>query len=642
MPRHHSIVAVAGVVVLGSTSALAQKGARNGEWRSHGGDTGHIQYAALDQINKDNLRDLEIVWRWASVDAALREQHDELQARSARIFFHEVTPLKVGDTLYASTSLGQIAAIDPGTGETRWSVDPEVWRAGRPTNLGFLSKGLAYWTDGDGERLFYAGGAEATLVSVDPITRALDPDFGDGGKVDLTKNLGPHVARNTYTLTSAPLVAGDVVIVGSSIRDTPGTREIPPGHVRAYDVRTGEHRWTFNTIPNEADYGNQTWEAESWRDAGAVNVWTLMSVDPELGYVYLPVGSEAHNWYGGHRPGDNLFAQSLVCLDAETGERVWHFQLVHHPVWDWDPPAAPTLIDIDVDGRPIKAVAQVTKQGVLFVLDRVTGEPVWPIEERPVPQSTVPGEVTSATQPFPTRPAPFERQGISEEMLIDFTPELRAKALQIMQDYDGGPLYSPPSERGTLVNPGWVGGGSWTGASFDPSTQVLYVPSFTDWNLVRLSKPEAGNDQDGTPFDYVWNGDATPLVDGLPLFKPPYGRITAIDMTTGEHVWQIANGDGPRQADPIKHLDLPPLGTRVLNFPISTETLLFTATGRDAWNPPLLNVYDKTSGELLRAIELPSSVRALPMTYLHDGKQYLAVAIGSGRDPDEIVALAIP
>ena len=616
------------VVLTITTTAWAQQGARNGEWRSHGGDDGHIQYAALDQVNEDNLANLEIVWRWASVDAALRERHDELQDRSARIFFHEVTPLKVGDTLYASTSLGQIAAIDPGTGETRWSVDPEVWRAGRPANLGFLSKGLAYWTDGDAERLFYAGGADATLVSVDPARRALDQDFGDGGTVDLTRDLGPHVARDTYTLTSAPLVAGDVVIVGSSIRDTPRNREVPPGHVRAYDVRSGELRWTFNTIPNEADYGSQTWEAESWRDAGAVNVWTLMSVDPELGYVYLPVGSEAHNWYGGHRQGDNLFAQSLVCVDAVTGERVWHFQLVHHPVWDWDPPAAPTLIDIEVDGRQIKAVAQVTKQGFLFVLDRVTGQPVWPIEERPVPQSTVPGEVTSATQPFPTRPAPFEWQGILEDMLIDFTPELRAEALRIMRNQDGGPLYSPPSEQGTIVNPGWVGGGSWAGASFDPDTQVLYVPSFTDWNLVRLSRPEADDAAAGTPFDYVWNGDATPRVQGLPLFKPPYGRITAIDMGTGEHIWQIANGDGPRQADPIKHLELPRLGTNVLNFPISTKTLLFTATGRDAWNP-------------LRAIELPSTVRALPMTYLHEGTQYIAVAIGSGRDPDEIVALAV-
>ncbi|MCH2279502.1 MAG: PQQ-binding-like beta-propeller repeat protein, partial [Vicinamibacterales bacterium] len=448
-----------------ATPGWAQRGAWSGEWRSHGGDDGHIQYAALDQVNEDNLANLDIVWRWASVDAALRQRHEELQNRSSRIFFHEVTPLKVGDTLYASTALGHIAAIDPGTGVTRWSVDPEVWRAGRPANLGFLSKGLAYWTDNDAERLFYAGGAEATLVSVDPARRALDPNFGDGGKVDLTRDLGPHVARDTYTLTSAPLVAGDVVIVGSSIRDTPRTREVPPGHVRAYDVRSGKLQWTFNTIPNEADYGSQTWEAESWRDAGAVNVWTLMSVDQELGYVYLPVGSEAHNWYGGHRPGDNLFSQSLVCVDAATGERVWHFQLVHHPVWDWDPPAAPTLIDIEVGGRQIKAVAQVTKQGFLFVLDRVTGEPVWPIEERPVQQSTVPGEVTSATQPFPTRPAPFEWQGISEDILIDFTPELHEAALRIMRDQDGGPLYSPPSERGTIVNPGWVGGGSWTGAS---------------------------------------------------------------------------------------------------------------------------------------------------------------------------------
>ena len=639
MPRNVCIVAAALVVVLASASALAQQGAQDGEWRSHGGDDGHIQYAALDQINKDNIADLEIVWRWASVDAALREQHEERLARSSRIFSHEVTPLKVGGALYASTSLGQVAAIDPGTGETRWSVDPEVWRAGRPANLGFLSKGLAYWTDGDSERLFYAGGAEATLVSVDPSTRALDPDFGTGGKVDLTRNLGSHVTRDTYTLTSAPLVAGDVVIVGSSIRDTPRTREVPPGHVRAYDVRTGEHRWTFNTIPNEADYGNQTWEAESWRDAGAVNVWTLMSVDPELGYVYLPVGSEAHNWYGGHRPGDNLFSQSLVCLDAETGERVWHFQLVHHPVWDWDLPAAPTLIDIDVDGRPIKAVAQVTKQGFLFVLDRVTGEPVWPIEERPVPQSTVPGEVTSATQPFPTRPAPFERQGISEEMLIDFTPELRSKAIEVMRDYDGGPLYSPPSERGTLVNPGWVGGGSWTGASFDPRTQVLYVPSFTDWNLVRLSKPEAGNDQDGTPFDYVWNGDATPRVEGLPLFKPPYGRITAIDMTTGEHVWQIANGDGPRQADPIKHLDLPPLGTNVLNFPISTETLLFIGQGIESHT---LRAFDKDTGYEVFEIALPARSSSAPITYLAGGRQYIVLAIGGGDTTEQLIALALP
>lgn len=626
------------VLVLGTTYAFAQRGAQDGEWTVHGGDLGHIQYAALDQITKDNVDSLEIAWRWTSVDVALRERQAELQEVGTRILWHEVTPLKIGETLYASTSLGQFAAIDPGTGETQWSYDPEVWRAGRPTNLGFMSKGLAYWTDGTAERLFYAGGAEVKLVSVDPSTGAPDERFGTGGMVDLTEGLGPYVARDTYSVTSTPTVVDDVVIVGSSINDVPATRDVPPGHVRAYDVRTGELRWTFHTIPGESDFGNQSWLDESWRDAGAVNVWSLMTADPELGYVYLPVGTEAHNWYGGHRPGDNLFACSLVALDARTGERVWHYQFVHHPIWDWDPPAAPTLIDIEVDGRPIKAVAQVTKQGFLFVLDRVTGAPVWPIEERPVPQSTIVGEVTSPTQPFPTKPAPFERQGIREDELIDFTPELRAAALEIMGKYDGGPLYTPPSARGTIVSPGWGGGGNWTGAAFDPETQVLYIPSYTDWNLVMLAEPE---EPTNTSFDYVWNGDATPLVQGLPLYKPPYGRITAIDMRTGEQLWQVANGPGPRTADPIKHLELPPLGSRVMSFPVLTKTLLFATTERDAWNPALLRAYEPTSGEVLHEIELPSNSHATPMSYMHGGTQYVAVAIGSGRDPDELIAFAL-
>ncbi len=625
--------------VLSTAPVLAQRGAQDGEWRAHGGDNGHIQYAPLDQINKDNLENLEIVWRWQSPDAVLRGQHDELDGRAGRIYHHEVTPLMIDGVLYATTSFGQIAAINPGTGETIWSYDPEIWKAGRPANLGFLSKGAAYWSDGTNQRLLYAAGADTTLVSVDARTGRPDPSFGDVGKVDLTEGVGPHVARGTYTVTSPPVVVRDVVIVGSSIRDTPQTREVPPGHVRAYDVRTGELKWTFHTIPSESEYGSESWADQSWRDAGAVNVWSIMSVDEDLGYVYLPVGTEAHNWYGGHRPGDNLFACSLVALDAQTGERVWHFQFVHHPIWDWDPPAAPTLINIDVDGRRIRAVAQVTKQGFLYVLDRVTGEPVWPVEERPVPQSTIAGEVTSLTQPFPTKPAAFERQGISEDDLIDFTPELRAEALQIMRQHDGGPLYSPPSERGTIVNPGWVGGGLWNGASFDPETQVLYVPSKTNYSLVRLVKPE---DPVDSSFDYIWDGSHTPQVQGLPLFKPPYGRITAIDMTTGEHIWQVANGDGPRTAEPLEGLDLPPLGTRTESFPVLTSTLLFAATDRDAWTPSILRVFDKVTGEVLREIELPSTVHATPMTYMFEGKQYVVVAIGGGRDPDELAALALP
>ena len=432
------------------TITFGRSGAPGGQWPVHGGDTGHTQYAALDQINADNVADLEIVWRWKSPDVQLRETHEELQ--SGGIFRHEATPLMVDGVLYVSTSLGQVVALDPWTGETIWSYDPELWRAGSPTNLGFLTRGVAHWTDGNDAKIFYAGGANATLVSIDAKTGAPDPQFGDGGKVDLTARLGPHVSSSNYTVTSPPVVTRGVVIVGSSIQDTPIRREAPPGDVRAFDVRTGELRWTFHTIPREGEFGVETWEDESWKTAGSVNVWTMMSVDEELGYVYLPLGTASHNWYGGHRPGDNLFATSLVCLDATTGERVWHFQFIHHPIWDWDLPAAPTLIDIEVDGEPIRAVAQVTKQGFLFVFDRVTGEPVWPIEERPVPQSDLPGETASPTQPFPTKPAPFERQGFTEDELIDFTPELRAEALEILADVDGGPLYAPPSTRGTLVN----------------------------------------------------------------------------------------------------------------------------------------------------------------------------------------------
>ena len=617
------------------TITFGRSGAPGGQWPVHGGDTGHTQYAALDQINADNIADLEIVWRWKSPDVQLRETQEELQ--SGGIFRHEATPLMVDGVLYVSTSLGQVVALDPWTGETIWSYDPELWRAGSPTNLGFLTRGVAHWTDGNDAKIFYAGGANATLVSIDAKTGAPDPQFGDGGKVDLTARLGPHVSSSNYTVTSPPVVTRDVVIVGSSIQDTPIRREAPPGDVRAFDVRTGELRWTFHTIPREGEFGVETWEDESWKTAGSVNVWTMMSVDEELGYVYLPLGTASHNWYGGHRPGDNLFATSLVCLDATTGERVWHFQFIHHPIWDWDLPAAPTLIDIEVDGEPIRAVAQVTKQGFLFVFDRVTGEPVWPIEERPVPQSDLPGETASPTQPFPTKPAPFERQGFTEDELIDFTPELRAEALEILADVDGGPLYAPPSTRGTLVNPGWAGGGNWNGAAFDPETQILYVPSWTDWNLVILAEPQRAN----ANFDYLWGGRRVPDVQGLPLFKPPYGRITAIDMKTGEHLWQVANGDGPRSDSLLEHLDLPPLGTRVESFPLLTKTLLFATTNGDGWNPPTLRVFDKTTGDVLREIELPSSVHATPMTYLLEGKQFVVVAIGGRRDPDELVALAL-
>ncbi|HKC89103.1 MAG TPA: PQQ-binding-like beta-propeller repeat protein, partial [Blastocatellia bacterium] len=361
--------------------------------------------------------------------------------------------------------------------------------------------------------------------------------------------------------------------------------EAPRGDIQAFDVRTGKPLWIFHTVPQAGESGNETWQNESWKYTGAANAWTLMSVDEELGYVYLPTGTPTNDWYGGHRLGNNLFAESLICLEAKTGKLVWHFQTVHHGLWDYDLPAAPTLVDITVKGKRIKAVAQITKTGFVWVFDRVNGKPVWPIEERAVPQSTVSGERTSPTQPFPTKPAPFESQGSTEDNLIDFTPELRAEAKQILEQYDHGPIFTPPTEKGTINLPGWGGGGNWWGAAFDPQTGMLYVPSITAPIVVKLVKPDPARSN----FNYVRGGasigGSVNGPRGLPLFKPPYGRITAINLNTGDHAWMIAHGDGDRKKinEVIKEMsgkdvDVGPVGAGG-GGPLLTKTLLFVGQG---------------------------------------------------------------
>lgn len=644
-------VALSGCLLLASCAPVSspgeaglQAGALNGEWRVHQGDKAATHYAPLDQIRRDNVGELEIAWRWTSIDQQLREENEELQ-RISRIYKHEATPLMVDGVLYTVTSMGQIVALEPETGETLWSYDPKTWEWGRPLNLGFITRGLSYWNDGEKKRLLYASN-DAYLMSIDIETAELDPAFGDGGKVDLTQNLGVPVEDRGeflrgYGVNSPVIICRDVVVVGSAIRDTPSRREIPPGHVRGYDVETGEMRWIFHTIPQENEPGNDTWEDGSWKEAGATNVWPPMSADEELGFVYLPVGTPSHNWYGGHRLGTNLYSSSVVAVEAETGRHVWHYQTIHHTLWDYDPVAAPNLLDITVDGKAIKALAQVTKQGFLFVLDRVTGEPVWPIVETAVPQSDIEGERSHPTQPIPSKPAPFEPNGAFEENLIDFTPELRAKALEIFRKFRSGPVYTPPSHEGTIVNPGWAGGGNWNGAAFDPDTQYLYIPSYSDYTVVKLLKP----DPERSNFDYIWGGADAPTVDGLPLFKPPWGRITAINMKTGEHVWQVANGDGPRNHPALAGLELGRLGRGQgsgESFPLLTKTLLFTTTDRRDLEEPMIHAYDKANGDLVWEFELPAAVHANPMTYLHQGKQYIVVALGGGLETDELVALALP
>ncbi|MCY3845331.1 MAG: PQQ-binding-like beta-propeller repeat protein, partial [Acidobacteria bacterium] len=472
-----------GVILLGvafvlAAPAAAQQGASGGEWRSYAGEAGGTKYSPLDQIHAGNVEDMHVAWRWRSVDHELADADPDLQFSPMLL----TTPLMVGGRLFMSTNLGQAAAIDPATGETTWVYRALEDGAGRPR--GGATRGVGYWQDPerDDERIFLVSGEQ--LVALD--ARTGDPlrEFGAGGKVDLSDGV-PHLEE--YRWTASPLICRDTIIVGIFTIDQFDRREQAPGYIRGYDAVTGQLKWRFNTIPQPGEFGHETWEDGSWEHTGASNVWTVASADEELGYAYLPTATPTHNWYGGHRPGDNLFAETLLCLECETGRRVWHYQLIHHGIWDYDTASTPILADITVDGRPIKAVVQVTKQAFAYVFDRVTGEPVWPIEERAVPQSDVPGEQTSPTQPFPTRPAPFDRQGITVDDLIDFTPELRAEALEIFNRYRGGPIYTPPSLRdespggtlGTLQLPGWVGGANWNGAAYDPETQMLYVPSIT-------------------------------------------------------------------------------------------------------------------------------------------------------------------
>lgn len=617
---------------------IAQQGSSGSDWLSYGGDSGHSKYSPLDQINAKNVQRLEVAWVWDSVDQMVRENNEMIRERgSFRSYAYEVTPLVVDGVLYATTSLGQIAAIDPTNGETMWSFDPVLYADGRPAVHGFMTRGLAYWTDGQHERLLYAGG-RTYLLSIDPATGRPDPEFGRGGRVDLKRGLGRTIDPSLYAVSSPPIVVGDVVIVGSAMTEGTDFQEAPPGHVRGFNVRTGEMQWIFHTIPQPGEFGADTWPEDAWEFTGGANVWTMMSADEDLGLVYLPVGTSVPDYYGGHRVGDNLFSNSLVALNAETGERVWHYQMVHHSIWDYDPPAAPNLIDIVVDDRKIKAVAQITKQGFTFVFDRITGEPIWPIEERPVPQSHVLGEVTSPTQPFPTKPPLFLTNGAMVDDLIDFTPELRAEALEIFEQYNSGPLYTPPAPGDNIIRPGWSGGANWWGAAFDPETQRLFVPSWAHFSTVNINPPEASDsDLRIRPRVRDLSGPR-----GLPLFKPPYSQLVAFDMNEAEKLWHVPVGEGPSEHADLQGLELPPMGNfEKLGGPLLTKSLLFIGQGLETNR---LGVYDKDTGQELWWMQLPARFHAAPISFLAAGKQYIVFALGGGArgETEQLMALSLP
>ena len=617
------------------------------EWRHAGADHSSAKYSPLDQIDANNFNSLEIAWRWKSADLRLDEGVGYGTAD------YRAVPLVVNGTMYVNTNHGMVAALDPISGEELWVFDPESYRFGPPIQTNIMIRGIEYWTDGNIERIFVATLGKQ-LLSLDIDTGLPDPNFGEGGYIDLSQNLGRlEFESNFITAGAAPIAVGDSLIVGSKIFDYGMYNRSPPGFVRAFNTYTGELKWRFNTIPQEGEEFTETWENNSWRTTGNTNVWTFMSADDEAGIVYLPTSTPTNDYWGGMRLGENLFAESLVALDADTGERLWHFQTVHHGVWDYDLASAPNLVNIVVDGRPIKAVAQVSKTAFTFVFDRITGEPVWPIEERPVAASTVPGERAHPTQPFPTKPAPFDRQGVSEEDLIDFTPEIAAAALEIADNFLLGPLFTPPIVRGTddklatYVIPGAGGGANFPGASIDPEHGILYVPSATRPSGMALIEPPQGSSD--WPFIIQMERQQGPF--GLPLLKPPYRRITAIDLNTGDHLWQVPFGRGPVDHPLLKPLELPPMGS-VFNDVVAEGGLLVTKTllisflaQKDEIGPEargsILIAIDKRTGETVGEVMVDQRLHGPPMTYSLNGKQYIAVAGGGRNNDDELLVFAL-
>jgi glucose dehydrogenase len=649
---HDKFLALCGVIavslmLIGGLRMLQAQPKRNtaGEWRNYAGDKASSKYSPLAQINKENFNSLKIAWTWRSADEEVIRANPHLKT-----WVWESTPLMVGGTLYISTSLSQVAAIDAATGKTRWVYNPETWKGATPPNHGFVHRGVAYWADGNDLRILFGTG-DGYLICLNAQTGKPISTFGHDGRIDLTQGLGRVVDRRHYGVSSPPIICRDVVVVGATILDFPLVKEMPPGDLRGFDVRTGKQQWLFRAVPGEGEFGNETWEQDSWKTTGNTNVWTMMSADEALGYIYLPFGTPSNDYYGGQRPGNGLFGESLVCLDARSGKRVWHFQTAHHGVWDYDLPAAPNLIDLKVNGKSIKAVAQLSKQGFCYVFDRVTGKPVWPIEEKPVPQSTVPGEKLSLTQPIPTRPAPVDRQGMTKDDVIDFTPELRKEALAILEKYNYGPLYTPPSlQKPTILMPGVSGGANWAG---DPETGILYVPSVTLPFTVTLTKsplPHTG---------YIGALGGVDMAQGLPLWKPPYGRITAINLNTGAHRWMAPIGDLARSHPVLKPLNLPPTGRPARSHVLLTRTLLivgqegntqrvgasargFAMAADFEIHDPKLCAYDKATGEVLGEVALPRNVTGAPMTYMLNGKQYLVVPTGGSNLPAELIALRLP
>src|SRR5688572_23976909 len=669
-------VIVAFVLSAAATAQRPPSSTATGEWPTYGGDLANSKYSPLEQINAANFSSLRIEWRVKSPDGFLSmtlPDGTEWHADSKTIFDelnridpkrwrdgqppfvqnYKATPLMIGGTLYVNTPASVGAAYDARSGALKWVYNPKSYEAGTTTmSLRWNQRGVAYWRSGNDERVFWGTG-DGYLIAVNAKTGRPVEGFGNKGKVDLMEGL-PRAKRGerdylnalTYSVQSPPIVVKDLVITPAAISSLIKTKEQIPGWIRAFDARSGKVRWTFQTVPSKGEFGSETWTDGSNEYAGKVTVWTMMSADEELGLLYLPTNTTAPDFYGAHRLGNNLFAESVVALDLNTGKRVWHFQTVHHGLWDYDNPAAPNLLDLTVDGTRITALAQITKQGYVYTFDRATGKPIWPIDEKPVPLSDVPGEQASPTQTIPSKPAPFEYQGVTVNDLADFTPEIRAMAEKAIQGFKSGPLFTPPSVAGTLVRPGTTGGANWSGAAVDPATGLMYVPSRNAFAVSKLSPADPA--LNGNLLYMQTPGRGPQMPDGLPLLKPPYSRMTAIDMNTGNHAWMIPTGAGDRiRNNPhLKGLNLGPVGGDItLSGPLLTKTLLIYALTTGGTNGGArLVAFDKATGKELASTDLPGAAIGTPMTYSIGGKQYIAITVNGRTSTDipELIALSLP
>ena len=594
------------------------------EWPDYAG-AGSTHYSPLEQITRANAGRLKVAWEWKTGEAPLAE------FKTTPGMF-EATPLEIGGVLYLSTPYNRVVALDAETGRERWAYDPKAYADGQvPNGTGFVHRGVAAWRDSRGGRLRIFMNSRYRLIALDAETGKPAAGFGDNGVVDLVAGLRWATNPKHYTNTSPPVVYRNLVIVGNGVADRLAYPKDPPGDVRAFDARTGKLVWTFHTVPFPGETGADTWGAGSAAYTGHTNVWAPMTLDAEHGLLFLPVSTPSNDFYGGARPGDNLFAESLVCLDAATGKRKWHYQLVHHGLWDYDPPGPPVLATIHPGGRTVQAVVQLTKTGFAFVFDRITGAPVWPIEERRVPASDAPGEHASPTQPFPAKPPPFERQGVTLDDAFDLTPELKAEAQAEMKKYRLGPLYTPPSLQGTWMRPGVIGGANWGGGALDPATGILYVKSSNTPAIARLRKVSVAVLGE---LDAAYTGEqvSPTFHNGLPLLKPPYGHLTAIDLNRGEILWQVPFGDDARlrRHPALQGVKLPErLGAAGAMGAIVTKTGLIFCGGGDA----ALRAFDVKDGSEVWSYALGRRATGTPMTYrTASGRQMLVIASGTGRE----------